>query len=504
MRADLAQFAVTALYIAPGLALLVAARVISFRTTQIAAALGLAYLAGTAVITTAAVLLLAIGIPLNAPRYLVLAVFLTAAFALRPIAAWRRTRGGEADPRRFNVSALRSWLAKRTTAWWIAAITIFVIAVLAFAAYATMLRAPASGWDGWSIWGRKGLMLFYNDSLPTEFFNAQSYTFMQPDYPLLVPIWESIFFRFAGAPDMQALHAQFWILLVAAIWAAGFFAHRAAPAIRGSKEWAAAIWAPLLGMLLVNSNLYRQTQQMYADIPMAIFALGAAFCCALWIESRRKGYLVVAAVLLGGAANVKNEGLTTTLAILAALLLVRLFCVEGSRWRSARPVLLCAGYVVFAVLPWRIWTAANNVHGLVSISDGLSPVFLWEHKDRLKPSINAFLNQLVASGVWSYIPALAIGLGLACLIVGVGRRVATFYSIVVALTFAGIVWGYVVAPTVLGPHLELSADRLVDGFVLICMAAALHLTVLLAGAGAGVVSAAAADSTAANAPPAHD
>lgn len=503
MRTDLAQIVVTALYVVPGIALLVAARVIAFRTTQIAAAVGLAYLVGVAVMTTAAVLLLAIGIPLNATRYLVLALLLTAAFAVCPVKArWQSDRKGNASSKRPTISALRRWLTSRTTAWWIAAITIFVIAFLALAGFATTRRLPVSGWDGWSIWGRKGLMLFYNESIPTEFFASKSFIFMQPDYPLLVPIWESIFMRFAGAPNLQALHAQFWIMLVAAIWAAGFLAHRAAPAIRGSKEWAAAIWAPLLGVLLVNPNVYRQTSQMYADIPMAIFALSAAFCCALWIETRRRGYLVVAAVLLGGLANIKNEGLTTMLAILAALLVVRFISYESSRWRSIKPVLLTAGYVVLSVLPWRIWIAANDVHGLVSISDGLSPKYLWEHKDRIKPSLNAFLNQLIALGVWTYVPALAIVLGLACLIIGVGRRVAVFYSVAVALTLGGIIWGYVVAPTVLGPHLELSADRLVDGFVLICMAAVLHLTLLLAAAGAGVVGT--EKSAAADATPAHD
>lgn len=505
MRVDLAQFAVTALFVMPGLALLLATRVIEFRATEIAAALGLAYIAGMAAVVTLSILLLTLGVSMSAPIYLVLAALLTAALAARPLAAERRARPSrKSSERQLSIAYQRAWLGARSTAWWVAAVMVFMIAVFAVLGYMSAAMTPVVGWDGWSIWARKGLMLYYNGSLPTEFFNSDSYFFMQADYPLLIPVWESIFFRFAGAPDTQAVHAQFWILLIAALWAAGFLAQRTAPAIRGSKEWAAAIWAPILGMVLISPNVYQQTLQIYADIPMAIFALGAAFCGATWIETRRNGYLVLVAVLLGGLANIKNEGLITAVAILGGLLVVRLFQVEGSRWRSIKPVLFAGGYALLAVLPWRIWAAANDVNGLVSVSDGLSPAFLWENKDRIEPSVAQFANQMIAPGLWSFIPTIAIVLAIACLIVGVGRRVAAFYAIVTALTMAGILWGYVVAPTELGTHLNSSINRLVDGFVLICMAAVLHLTILLAAAGAGVVARAEKPSGAADATPTHD
>lgn len=505
MRVEIAQFAVTALFVVPGLALLVATRVIAFRATEIAAAIGLAYLAGMAAVITLSILLLTLGVSMTAPLYLLLAALLTGALAARPVAEARRARPTNKPSRgRPTIADLRAWFGARSTAWWIASLTVSAIAVFGVLGYISATMTPVVGWDGWSIWARKGLMLFYNGSLPKEFFQSDYYFFMQPDYPLLVPVWESIFFRFAGAPDTQAVHAQFWILLLAALWAAGFLAHRAAPAIRGSKEWAAAIWAPLLGMVLLTPTVYQQTLQIYADIPMAVFALGAAFCCATWIETRRSGYLVLAAVLLGGLANIKNEGLVTAMAILGGLLLVRMFKVEGSRWRSIKPALLAAGYTVLALLPWRIWTSVNHVEGLVSISDGLSPAYIWENKERLSPSVAQFANQLITPGLWTFIPTIAISLAVACLIIGVGRRVATFYAIVTALTMAGVLWGYVIAPTVLAPHLNSSINRLVDGFVLICMAAVLHLTVLLGAAGAGVFAGTDESSASADAPPTHD
>lgn len=484
MRVEFAQFAVTALFVLPGLALLLATRVIEFRAIELAAALGLAYLAGMAVVITLSILLLTLGFSMSAPIYLLLAALLTAALGARPIAEARRARSAARQSRnRPGIAELRAWLGARSTAWWLAALTVLAIAGFAVLGYMAAVVTPVVGWDGWSIWARKGLMLFYNDSLPTEFFQSDYYFFMQPDYPLLVPVWESIFFRFAGTGDTQAVHAQFLTLLLAGLWAAGFLAHRAAPVMSGSKEWAAAIWAPLLGMLLLAPHVYHHTMQIYADIPMAVFALGAVFCCATWIQTQRGGYLVLAAVLLGGLANIKNEGLVTAIAILGGLFLVQVFKVNGSRWRSIKPVLLAAGYTLLALLPWRVWTAVNDVEGLVSISDGLSPAYLWEHRDRINPSIAQFANQLIAPGLWNFIPTIAIALAAACLIIGVGRRVATFYTFVTAMTMAGIIWGYVVAPTDLAPHLHASINRLVGGFVLICFAAVLHLTVLLAGAG---------------------
>ncbi|MGB0890675.1 MAG: hypothetical protein ACPGWS_10365, partial [Solirubrobacterales bacterium] len=52
MRVDIAQFAVTVLYVVPGILLLTAVRVIELRAIEIAAALGLAYLVGVAMVTT--------------------------------------------------------------------------------------------------------------------------------------------------------------------------------------------------------------------------------------------------------------------------------------------------------------------------------------------------------------------------------------------------------------------------------------------------------------------
>ncbi|MGB0871976.1 MAG: DUF6541 family protein [Solirubrobacterales bacterium] len=516
MRVDIAQFAVTVLYVVPGILLLTAVRVIELRAIEIAAALGLAYLVGVAMVTTSSILLLVLSVPMSAPIYLVVALLLSVGCAV----GIRRVKRGEnpSSERRPASSKpsllrLRGWLSERSTAWWVAALTVSVIALFAVVGFITALKAPVSGWDGWSIWARKGQMLFYEDALPKEFFTSENYRFMHPDYPLLIPVWESVFFRFAGAPNTQALHGQFWILLVAGLWAAGFLAHRAVPAIRGSKEWAAAIWAPLLGVLIVTPGIHRQTLQIYADIPMAVFAMGAALCIALWLQGRRSGYLVVAALLLGATANVKNEGLTTALAVIGAMLIVRLFAVEGSRWKSFKPAAICAAAVAaLAVLPWRIWLTLNDVHGLVSITDGVSPDYIWEHRERVHPSVGSVVNQLVQPGVWNFIPTLAVAIVLACLIVGVARRIATFYGLAGVLTLAAIVWGYVVAPTELGSHLGSSSDRLVDGFAFISAAAVLHLTILLAKSGAedsaleGAASGSAsgAASGAANAAPAHD
>lgn len=487
MRGDFAHLAVTVLYLVPGILLLVAVRVIEFRAIQVLAALGLAYLAGVALVATTSIFLLVIGVPMNAPMYLIVAAALNGVLGVGAIRARRREAPGEVRKEKSTqapTARLREWLGKRSTAWWVAAVTLSAIAVLAVVGFITALKAPVSGWDGWSIWARKGQMLFYEDGLSKEFFTSEYYGFMHPDYPLLLPVWESVFFRFAGAPDTQALHAQFWILLVAGVWAAGFLAHRAAPAIRGSKEWAAAIWAPLLGVLIVTPNVHRQTLQIYADIPMSVFAMAAVLCIALWMQGRRVGYLALAALLIGATANVKNEGLTTALAIIAALLIVRLFQVEGSRWQSFKPAALCAAAVAaLAILPWRIWIAANDVHGLVSISDGLSPTFLIEHADRIEPAVRAIAKQLLLPSSWNLIPLLAVAIVLVCLIVGVGRRIATFYALAGSLTLAAIVWGYVVAPTELASHLHASVDRLVDGFVFISAAALLHLSIRLAAAG---------------------
>lgn len=504
MRVDLAQFAITLLYVLPGAAFLLFARVIAATPRQLFAALGLAYLCGVAIVMLSAILLLVIGVPMSAPVYLVIALALTAAF-LVPALRRSETLVGWHPPR-LSWKSFREWLGARTPAWWIAALTLFVLGVMVLVGYMSAVKLPVVGWDGWSIWLRKGLVLFDSGSLPTEFFTSAKYEYMHADYPILLPLWESAFFRFAGAADVQALHGQFWIMFVAGLWAGAFLAHRIAAAVDGSKEWAAALWAPALGLLLVTATVRVQLMTMYADIPLAIFAFAAVLAFSLWLADGRSGYLWTGAVLLSAVASLKNEGLTTAAAVLGALVLIRFFAPgSSSRIQSAKPALVASAAVVITTLPWRIWIKLQDISGDLPVGQGLSPSFLWERRSRVRPTWEAIIEQLTNAGFWNLIPALAVGLILFCLLAGVGRRIAGFYLFALVGTMAAIVWAYWISPLELDWHLRTSVDRTIAGFIMICAAAALNLILVLASAGLGDTDADQVESSAAaNAPPPHD
>lgn len=504
MRVDLAQFAITLLYVLPGAAFLLFARVIDATPRQMFASLGLAYLCGVALVMLSAILLLVIGIPMSAPAFLVLALVLTAVFV---VPALRRPEASmKWHPPKLGLTPAKNWLAARTPAWWVAALTLFVLGVMVLVGYMSAVKLPVSGWDGWSIWLRKGLMLFDSGSLPTEFFSSPNYEFMHPDYPILLPLWESAFFRFAGAADAQALHGQFWIMFVAGLWAGAFLAHRIAATVNRTKEWAAVLWAPVLGLLLVTSTTRVQLMTMNADIPLGIFAFAAVLAISLWLAGGRSGYLWTGVVLLGAVASLKNEGLTTALAVLGALVLVRFFAPgASSRLQSAKPALVATAALVLTVLPWRIWIKLQDISGDLPVGQGLSPSFLWDHRSRVRPTWEAIIDQLTGPGIWNLIPALAVGLILFCLLAGVGRRIAAFYLIALSVTLAVIVWAYWISPYELAWHLRTSVDRTVAGFVMICAAVALNLSLLLASAGLGDDEKADdLTSAAADPPPAHD
>lgn len=504
MRVDLAQFAITLLYVLPGAAFLLFTRVIAATPRQLFASLGLAYLSGVALVMLSAILLLVIGLPMSAPVYLALSLALAAAFFV-PALRRSETKAGWRPPR-FDWKAPKEWVGSRTTAWWLAALTLFVLGVMVLVGYMSAVKLPVAGWDGWSIWLRKGLMLFDSDSLPTSFFTSANYEYMHADYPILLPLWESAFFRFAGTADAQALHGQFWIMFVAGLWAGAFLAHRIAGAVNGSKEWAAAIWAPILGVMLVTSTTRVQLMSMYADIPLGIFAFVAVMALALWLTADHSGYLWTGSLLLGAVANLKNEGLTTAVAILGALILMRLIAPGGrSRLEAAKPALIGAAIVTVTMLPWRIWIKLQDISGDLPIGRGLSPGYLWERRGRLDPTWEAVLKELNDPGAWNVIPAIALGLILVCLIVGVRRSLAGFYLLALAGTLAVLVWAYVISPNELDWHLRTSVDRTVVGFSMICAAVVLNLSLVLASAGrTDDEDSAELSSAAADPPPPHD
>jgi len=461
LGADIASFGVDALLALAGLWILVGIGLVPLRGYSMLAALGLAYMTGAALVPVVLIALLTIGIPVTLATFfiVVLACVVAGGFAGRNVRI-----GASQAPGAWRW--LRSWRSWPAETW------VVVAFVALFGAYSVIgmigvYESPLVGWDSWSIWARKAQVLSLHDSLFGGFFTNQSYAFAHLDYPLQYPVWESLHFRAAGTFDIQAVLRHVWLLLVGSIWALAYLLRERVRPV---------VWAPILLLALTAPGISGQLRDGYADVPMALFACLGVVALGMWIDRQETGLLPLVAIMLAAAANTKNEGMATALAVLVvggAIVLARNLNVKAYAATS--------GAVVVALLPWRIWLAAHGIEGDMPVSKGLDPGYLMDRIDRVGPTIAAINGQFADPERWLYLLPLATLVVVACLVSGVGRRVAAFYLGCFLLVWAVFVWSYWISPHDLEWHLGTSVERVVSIPMLVCLAALAHLSGLLLG-----------------------
>jgi hypothetical protein len=355
--------------------------------------------------------------------------------------------------------------------------------LLAFGVYAVLGFRHASvlplvRWDAWSIWASKAIALVEWGGLRPEFFASPAYGYQHLDYPVLMPLYEAVYFRAAGTVDTQAVHVHFWTLLVAFVWAAGFVA---------SRVTRPALWAPILVAFALAPGVSSQLLTLYADVPVAMFLCIGFLLLGLWLSDRRPAELGLATLFLATAANIKNEGLVAGLAALVVLTLVVAVSPppQLTRVRALGPALAALAGFLIGVLPWRIWIASHDISGDLPIRDALDPSFLIDRAHRVWPSIEALVGQLVLQGRWFYVVPLALAVVAVCLAMGVLRQVAAFYLLTGVMVLAGLTWAYWISPNDLGWHLSTSVDRVATSVVFVGLAGLLHLSGALERVAAG-------------------
>jgi len=475
MRAELGPVALTGGYCFAGFGVLAALRVVRLSLGGVAAALGLAFFVGVSVVLLAGIALLCVDAPVDIGTLGAVAALVGAGGLA---VSWRRVGWSRPDraswarmARRASTRSARDApraIGRLGPERWLAVVVVGALAVFAVLTYRWAQVQPLEVWDSWSIWARKGTLLADYSHLPTAFFTSPVYAFMHPDYPLLLPLYESSWFRVVGSADTQSLHAWFWILFVAFLWATAYVASRVARPV---------IWAPLIGLLAVIPEIRTQLMTMYADIPMALFLMVGVLLLGLWIAARRRRDLALAVILLAAAASTKNEGLTgATSALIVALLVIGAAPTPGlSRRRALTPLLFAiAGYAV-AVAPWRLWLAAHHITGEMPVGRGLEPSYLIAHSDRIQPTVNALFSEVTNQGNWYYL----LPIGLALMIAGLAtrglRRVAAFYLLAMLGAAVLVLWAYIINPNELSWLIGTSASRTVVGPMLIAAAGTFHL-----------------------------
>jgi hypothetical protein len=416
--------------------------------------LGPAWLVGTALVGLGLVLLLVLGVPFTLTTVALVSVTGTAvAFAI----AWHRGMTTERVLDAAPVRPSRVWLVRIAVAT--------AAAYVGFGAYA-VARAPVQADDA-RIWSLKGLALTYYDSLRPEIFLNSATAVSHHVYPLLQPVLEAALGRAMGQPELRLFHTELWLILIASIWTGAYLIwwRRQRP----MREQAGVL---LLALVALTPAMVSNIWTGHADATGAVLLAAGAVALGLWIDGAADGHLWLAAILLGAAANAKDEDM-----IGAVVVLLAAGVVLGGRSHRARLRLWLLGVGVCAllILPWRIWTAAHHLRDNVTppLPGALTPRFLLARAPELRRVGVAMVSHAV--GEWGWAGAIFVTLCAVGLATRTSRRLTAFYLISFAAIAVAMLWLYGTTPISLSLLIPRSMSRTVNVFMVLAAFASAHL-----------------------------
>ncbi|MGH2842669.1 MAG: hypothetical protein ACRDKL_03665 [Solirubrobacteraceae bacterium] len=475
MRALLGFVGLQGLLALSGVGLLRAMGLLSADVRSVLLGLGPAWLAGTAMVGLVLVQLLVVGVPFT----LVTVAFVTIAVAVVALTLATR-RGWRAADRAAGVRAAASPRAMRL----VRVATAVAAGYAVFGAYA-LARAPTIEDDA-RIWSLKGLALSYHDSLRPEIFLNPWLHVDHSVYPLFQPVLEAVLSRAMGQPQLRLFHTELWLLLIGAIWTAGYLLWW-----RCARPLREQLGVALLALVALTPAAVSNISSGHADASGAVVLAIGALTLGLWIERGGNAHLWLAALLLGTAANIKDEDMVGAVGVFLAAGVV-LLC--GADRRRLWPWLAGSGLCAAVILPWRIWTGIHHLHDAVTppLPRALTPGFLLGRTHELRRVGDALLTHSVSE--WGWAVAIFAVVCVVCLAIKVSRRLTAFYLLSVLWIIVALAWIYGTTPVNLSLIIPRSLGRTVDVFMMLCAFASAHLlTALLTKRGGRTARAGAGD-----------
>jgi len=218
---------------------------------------------------------------------------------------------------------------------------ITLLTITGYALYATL--APLWEWDFWAIWGLKAKTFLESGGIDWRFLESRWNTFAHPDYPLLVPLnFDFIALVNGGWSDR-------WLGLLFVAWGIALLLIVRGLAARETTSFFAALLTLTLAAVAVSRYVGLAEGALIAFGGAGVLFIRSALLdddAACW----RNG-----ALMLGFAANCKNEGFALLVAVTIAVVTVS--------WSRGLEVLrlrrLWLAYALAA--PWLILRAAHTL-----------------------------------------------------------------------------------------------------------------------------------------------
>jgi hypothetical protein len=205
--------------------------------------------------------------------------------------------------------------------------------------------SPIVDWDARSIWLFHAKRMVFDGSIVSRFDGYSS--IIKASYPDFVPATIASFARLTGVWNEILPKVGVFVCLIPPIL------------VLLNRVNAASTKILLLGVILFVTD--RQLLTGYMDAPLALYVVAAL---ALLIEAhwtRQERALIPAAVLLGAAASIKQEGLAMAAVTLIPWLFL-LWSLTSNRAKRLRYILVVAG----SFLPLLVWITIATRYGVSS------------------------------------------------------------------------------------------------------------------------------------------
>ncbi|MEM1177801.1 MAG: hypothetical protein AAGM22_05625 [Acidobacteriota bacterium] len=268
-----------------------------------------------------------------------------------------------------------------------------IAALTGLLATAVAARTPGLGWDGLAIWGLKARTVAELGHVPWSAWLDPGALSMHPEYPLHLPLLGAVFASIGALADLEWSHSTLPLLSafdVAAVTLllVGSFEQRARAA-----RWPLRI---LLAGGLLTPIVWRELPEGKADLTLALCVLAMTIGAVAWLRHGQRDALLFAALAGGLGAWTKQEGLVW---LALASLFVLTLTPQPSRRQLFGPALL-AGLVA---APWHVVRLAL---GLATEPFAVNA----DQLDRLPPLAEAFGREVVNPGHWGllWIAALPV------------------------------------------------------------------------------------------------
>jgi len=278
-------------------------------------------------------------------------------------------------------------------------------------------RSPLAAFDAWSVWAFKARMFVLGGPRP-GYFHDWATLHTHPDYPLNLPLAEAIVWRAAGAlgPQLVSLIGPLCLAALLLLFYAGL--SRLYAPVTAALATAALALVPALPLQAAGGD---------ADVPLALYCGGAALYLLLWWRLRRPADAVIMALLAGGAAWTKKEGLTIAVVLLLAYLIgegLRRGPDMAARLRSVVPIVVVWGALP---LPWLLFTLLTHPLGRDFLPT--TPAVFLTHVGRLAYIVPTFALQMLDLSNWSLLWVLLAAL----LTLALRRRSGPGYGLLLLL-----------------------------------------------------------------------